>query len=96
MSYFYGYPYDSGYAFYTQGPPPPPQGKSQKIMYMVNILFNYLWFSVIFHKKSSPKWTETVFWKLKPKNTERNYSEKKAFFNLFLENLSIILVINWI
>ena len=29
MSYFYGYPYDSGYAFYTQGPPPPPQGKSQ-------------------------------------------------------------------
>ncbi|CBY07735.1 unnamed protein product [Oikopleura dioica] len=29
MSYFYGYPYDSGYAFYTQGPPQgfpiPPQ-----------------------------------------------------------------------
>jgi len=44
MSYFYGYPYDSGYAFYTQG---PPQGKSQKIMYMVNtylIIYAFLSF----------------------------------------------------
>lgn len=35
MSYYYGYPYDGGYTIYTQGPPPPAQGKCQKIKDML-------------------------------------------------------------